>query len=233
MCIYLPAWILAKTSASFSLKSASQRMTGSKSYNAVLCTQDETYQIRQVQSSNAVFVVQPSIRLPRVQSESASSGSLSAIAQCNITLELGLSRPPTFSILKASLPVWHGTEATATDEFDQMNKQSVLKSVPFSSGEFDLAWRTACAFEFEGKAWLPADSALLALWESMILASTLRGIDLNHAFEVEALYRSIEDTHPRPLYEAVLDVLCNNGKALLGDCEFHSSSVRRSNNDRC
>ena len=54
--------------------------------SAVLCTDDRTYQLRQVQSSNSVFILQPSESSRG--NDSIPSQSLLAIAQCTSTLEL-------------------------------------------------------------------------------------------------------------------------------------------------
>lgn len=80
--------------------------------SAVLCTDGHTYQLRQVQSSNSVFILQPSES--RRGDDLLSSQSLLAIAQCTSTLEL-ISSDTTASfalvsqLLRTSLPSYKGT----------------------------------------------------------------------------------------------------------------------------
>ena len=81
--------------------------------SAVLCTDDHTYQLRQVQSSNSIYILQPSEsshgndRIP--------SQSLLAIAQCTSTLELipsdtAASLALVSQLLKKTLPPYKGAD---------------------------------------------------------------------------------------------------------------------------
>lgn len=81
--------------------------------SAVLCTDDHTYQLRQVQSSNTVFVLQPSESCRG--DDEVPSPSLLAIAQCTATLELIPSDNVASSamasrFLKTSLPSYRGID---------------------------------------------------------------------------------------------------------------------------
>ena len=81
--------------------------------SAVLCTDHLTFQLRQVQSSNSVFILRPT------ESHGTENGiplpSVSAIAQCTSTLELIPSDTAASSamlsrLLRDSLPLYNGTE---------------------------------------------------------------------------------------------------------------------------
>ena len=87
--------------------------------SAVLCTNDLTFQLRQVQSSNSIFILRPTeshgtedeIPLP----------SVSATAQCTSTLELipsdTAASPALLSrFLRDSLPSYNGTETDMESE---------------------------------------------------------------------------------------------------------------------
>lgn len=81
--------------------------------NAVLCTNEHTYQLRQVQSSNSVFILQPS-ETSRGDNQILTQ-SLFAIAQCTTTLELipldtVASSAMVSRLLKKSLPSYKGTD---------------------------------------------------------------------------------------------------------------------------
>ena len=81
--------------------------------NAVLCTDDSTYQLRQVQSSNSILILQPSENCSS-DNEIFSPG-LSAIAQCTATLELipsdtAASVALISRLLRQSLPLYTGID---------------------------------------------------------------------------------------------------------------------------
>ena len=81
--------------------------------NAVLCTDDSTYQLRQVQSSNSILILQPSES--RSSDDEIPSPSLSAIAQCTATLELipsdtAASFANVLRLLRQSLPLYSGID---------------------------------------------------------------------------------------------------------------------------
>ncbi len=106
----------ADMSESLWLKSAedpSAHTSNQPGPSAVLCTNDHTYQLRQVQSSNSVFVLQPSES--RRGGNEIPAPSLSAIAQCTATLELipsdaATSFLMTSRLLKKSLPPYKGID---------------------------------------------------------------------------------------------------------------------------
>lgn len=108
---------IADMSESLWLKSAESSSANVESKqpksSAVLCTDDHTYQIRQVQSSNSVFILQPSESHRGVNE--IPSPSLSAIAQCTATLELILAdTAASFAmvsrLLEKNLPSYKGTD---------------------------------------------------------------------------------------------------------------------------
>ena len=99
--------------------------------SAVLCTDDHTYQLRQVQSSNSVFILQPSETF--LGDNLVPTPSLSAIAQCTATLELMSSdTAASFAIvsrlLKKSLPSYRGVDtdvgSVTNTTFSSRNVQS-------------------------------------------------------------------------------------------------------------
>ena len=107
----------ADTSESLWLKSAESPSADVDSKqsrpNAVLCTDDSTYQLRQVQSSNSILILQPSES--RGSDNEIPSPSLSAIAQCTATLELIASDTAASvalisRLLRQSLPLYNGID---------------------------------------------------------------------------------------------------------------------------
>ena len=106
----------ADTPESLRLKSAeSSNADDSKqpSPSAVLCTNDHTYHLRQVQSSNSVFILQPSESYHA--DDRPPSQNLLAIAQCTSTLELiptdsAVSSALVTQLIKRSLFSYTGTD---------------------------------------------------------------------------------------------------------------------------
>ena len=93
--------------------------------SAVLCTDHLTFQLRQVQSSNSVFILRPS----ETTEDEISLPGVSAIAQCTSTLELIPSNTAASSamlsrLLRDSLPLYQGTE---TDVESDTNKTFTSK----------------------------------------------------------------------------------------------------------
>ncbi len=108
--------------------------------SAVLCTDDHTFQLRQVQSSNSVFVLQPS-ESHRDDNKFPAS-SLLAIAQCTSTLELvpsdsAASFASVSRLLKTSLPPYNGIDTDV--ELDTNSMLAGKGAVSRSSGP---TWET-------------------------------------------------------------------------------------------
>lgn len=189
--------------------------------NAVLCTNNQTFQIRQVQSSNSVFVLQSLEKSVVSEDEAIPSTALSAIAKCAVTLELVPTQPSAIAILKQLLPVYTGPDSiSASGSLERTSRETILEHVPFSRGEFDKASKELCAFELEGRAWIPAASLLRSVWKSVILAATLRGVNLGDGFPMTTIEGvAEEDGHPSVLFRAVIDRLGSEDEDLMDGCE--------------
>lgn len=166
--------------------------------NAVLCSRNQTFQLRQVHSSNSVFLIQPS-----------QDGSLIAISKCEVTLEAIPQSPPYQSLLKAALPVFsHEEQAEIPAPSEAQSKQAILVDTPVSLQEFNQAWIDLCAFEIEGRAWRPSSSMLSKVWKSILSASTIKGLSLDRALDVHSLASIVEeDDIPVPIFNAVMERL--------------------------
>lgn len=166
--------------------------------NAVLCSHNQTFQLRQVHSSNSVFVLEP-----------ANDGGLTAISKCEATLEAIVQSLPCLSLLKAVLPVYSGEEQDCCPTSSRpQGKQSILLDTPLSSQEFDQAWVDLCAFELEGRACLPTPGLLWKVWRSIISASTIKGLPLDKVLDVRSLASMVEDDEiPIPAFIAVIERL--------------------------
>ena len=202
------------------------------SSNAVLCTDDRTYQVRQVHSSNSVFILQPSEASRLAEDDSIPSSSLLAIAQCTATLELIPTSPSGIAFLRQALPLYKGPQtnamkmsksvmvSTSMEKMEKMGKQAMLENAPLPSNEFDKAWKEMCAFEFEGQAWLPTALELISVWESILSAATVRSVDLGENFVIATLRRVVEeDGHEGVLFDTVINRLRSDDEDLMDGCQ--------------
>lgn len=105
------------------------------------------------------------------------------------------------------------------------DKNAFLQDAPFSTNEFDEAWKQQCAFEVLGRAWLPTASALAMIWKSMLSAASMSGVNLEKNFELKSLAEMVgNDGFPSALLMAVVMRLVSNTNSLNDDCEYRTSS---------
>ena len=144
----------------------------------------------------------------------AKTPPMRAIAQCASTLELIPTSTAGVS-LRQILPIYRGSvadpgaEAQKIEESDineKISKQNVLENVPLSPRQFHQAWVEVCAFEIDGKAWIPSAHSLKGVWNSIISAATAKSIDLAGRFLVVDLADMVEeDGFPHALFDAVIE----------------------------
>jgi sister chromatid cohesion protein DCC1 len=166
-------------------------MSQSSGY-AVLCTANKTFQIRQVQTSNSVYITQPS------------PGGISAIASCGAVLELVPGSGNASDDLKTVLPLWDGEKAGL-----QLAKAAlrdvVYEDLPYSVGEIDPAWKSLCAFELEGGSVRPSAMAQLAAWKAIHSSAYVDRIDLTSTVNRRQLWDLVSDEGiPEGLFNAIL-----------------------------
>ncbi|KAL9585469.1 MAG: hypothetical protein Q9212_001502 [Teloschistes hypoglaucus] len=181
--------------------------------HVVLCSDDQTFQVRQVHSSNSVFIIQPSCITSQNHGLDHSDG-LTAIAKCEATLEAIPYSPACGPLLKGALPVFTDLEsAQKLKPAAVQNKQSILNDMPMSSQQFNQAWTNLCAFEVGDQAWCPSPSMLWKVWTSITSACTLKGLSLHQSLDTQALARTMEeDDIPPPLFHAVMSKLQVEGE---------------------
>lgn len=190
-----------------------------------------------MQSSNSVFVVQSTESDPVAEEDGTIPPVvLSSIAQCAATLELVLTSPSTIAILKETLPIYIGPESIpAKESLEKTSRKTIFEDVPFSREEFDKAWKALCAFELEGRVWIPAGPALASVWRSVVSAAILKGVNLRDIFPLATLEGVLaEDDHPIVLFRAIIDRLGSEDEDTMDGCEslFLEIPIDHSNNTR-
>lgn len=117
--------------------------------------------------------------------------------------------------------VWTQVTKTCLGKF--RDKSSILQDAPFSTNEFNEAWKQLCAFETLGHPWLPTPSALAMTWMSILSAVTLRGLDLEKSFDPKLLADIVaNDGYPQALCMAVMTQLVTNTEYQKDDREYKS-----------
>lgn len=192
----------------------------------MLCTDDQTFQIRQVQSSNSIFVLAP-LEIPPedFREVDVHSYDLTAVAQCPSTLELVAITPSGEAFLRAHLPIYG--KALASEQladrilpFSAISKGALLLDAPLSSTEYQTSWVDLCCFEDHGSSYVPSDDTLLDAWSSILSTATIRGINLGRSFEIGAFRNDAHEADlPFPLIVAVFARLREESTSSLAQCE--------------
>lgn len=183
---------------------------------AVLCTPHRTYQLRQVQTSNSVFITHP-VPCESNSDETPPSG-ICALATCNATLELHPLPNAALAHLIAALPVWHGRPDSLDVDLSargatRTTQHDVFASIPFSDGECAVAWTHLCAFTHGNHAFVPSSRILTQLWHAILSAALADGIDLSSSFLVRDLLAAVADEgYPPALLAAVVARLLPEGE---------------------
>ncbi|KAI9761032.1 MAG: hypothetical protein M4579_001295 [Chaenotheca gracillima] len=199
-----------------SLKSTA---TASANSHAVLCTPDRTFQLRQVHSSNSIFLIEPSAPGISLEDNAASGSTIQVTGSSKETLELIPTSPPTRFLLRSQLNVYHGPQE-ADDDFETMpsvsktaqrSRMDIFANIPASANEIAQAWRELCAFESSDQSWLPSTSALSRIWRDLTECAALKGVQLGSNFHATDLWPLLEDCgYPHGFYEAILSRLDPN-----------------------
>ncbi|EEP75533.1 predicted protein [Uncinocarpus reesii 1704] len=188
-----------------------------------ICTDKKTYSLRQVHSSNSIFILKPQSLLRRHNEEdvvlgnNASSG-VAAISLCKSTLELQKFGDEYSAVpfLLRSLQVYdamdieedameidarHLSDIDASIEGRNKAITRLLEDVPLSATECCQAWVDMCGFIDGDKStgnligWRPLAAAKLSVWKKMLEGSVLQGINLDKQFLVRDLWNAtIDDT---------------------------------------
>lgn len=196
--------------------------------HAVVCTDSQTFNVRQVQSSNSVFILQPSGNDLLPDDSSTRDANIAAIAQCTSTLELV---PPSFTSLAAlrqTLPIYNMADhqnqnglAAHSNESEKFGRHKAFQNTPTSQREFDDAWLEVCAFELDRQAWIPSADSLKGIWASVMAAATVKDIDLTKRFRFIDLTDTIEeDGFPDALFKAVIRRVSIANGSLISGCTF-------------
>ena len=185
--------------------------------------------MRQVQSSNSIFVLQPTERTESDNNTEDAVPKLSAIAQCVSTLELVPAPPQVQGYLRENLHVYERSNGDKeamiprSIQATQNSRNTLLCHAPFSETEFNKTWSDLCCFEMDGFSFLPTSQARLEAWDSFLSAATIHDVNLGSPISIEAVKNTTEGcSHPYPLFAAIFERLSVSSGAI----DFQSMHVK-------
>ncbi|MCJ1414024.1 hypothetical protein MMC32_000349 [Xylographa parallela] len=189
---------------------------------AVICTHDQTFEVRQVQFSNILYIVQPSPIPAGNESEPSSVSGVTAIGQCKALLELVPVQTQPVQFLRNAIPVYN--EKKYQPNIHQWapeikSKQVLLTNAPFSTAEFEAAWTELCAFEIEDEAWRPSALQLHEIWASFMTETRIQGIDVTNTFQyIGRILTVVEDCWDEAMPHAILRRLSSDHENISEGC---------------
>lgn len=180
----------------------------------MLCTANKAFQLRQVQTSNSLFVTQPALE---AHSNEIPNPVTRAIASCTATLELHPSDASAATLLREVLPVYDIVAGDVDAIGNGKSKATMFDDIPLSQGQCQLGWEDLNAFEHEGSSYQPTANVLAQVWSSINAAALAEGIKLDSQFLMADITKSVtEEGHPSDLVEALLRRLANVEQDLAG-----------------
>ncbi|KAJ4379644.1 hypothetical protein N0V86_004826 [Didymella sp. IMI 355093] len=176
---------------------------------AVLCTPDKTFHLRQVQTSNSLFVTQP--RHLDAHGNDMPLPATCAIASCPSTLELHPSDASAVALLHEALPVYDVVAGDVDATGNGKTKGHIFENLPLSDAQCQTGWNELMAFELDGDTYRPSVNALAQVWKSINAAALAEGIKLDSQFLTGDIARAAaDDGHPPNFTKAVLRYLSND-----------------------
>ncbi|KAK5121414.1 hypothetical protein LTR85_005246 [Meristemomyces frigidus] len=183
---------------------------GQAGNNAVICTDVRTFNLRQVNTSNSVFIAQP------IDVESDVDGpptsGLQAVAESDSTLELILVPPHVNnakSQIRALLPTYSSTGHYALK--DLRTKEQLFADIPFSEMECEGAFEYMACFQLEDPpgCFIPSGQAKVQAWKSILEEAAALSLDLTTPLSATQAVNIISSTTDLPpaLVKAVRDAV--------------------------
>jgi sister chromatid cohesion protein DCC1 len=196
---------------SLSIKSqAASNAPNAKPAYAVLCTPSKAFQLRQVQTSNSLFITQPALE---AHSNEMPVPVTRAIASCTATLELHPTDASAAALLKDVLPLYDIIAGDVDATGNGLSKAAIFDDIPLSDGQCQSGWDEVVAFEHEESSYRPSANALSQVWRSINAAALAEGVKLDSQFLENDITRAVaEDGHPQSFTEAILGVLSSEGQ---------------------
>ena len=188
---------------------------------AVLCTQDKTYKITQVSTSNSVYIVQ-SEDLPLEEDDmELDADGISIVGICPTTIELqpstGSAGPHLSQLLQTYNKHSTSNSVNSATQGGPLSKETIYSNIPLSKAEIDIEWLRLCCFEIAGNCYRPDVNVLQSCWITILQTAVANDIVLNSDFDSNSLWALVaasgkDQTIPLELYNAILVRLQDSDK---------------------
>ncbi|USW57378.1 Putative sister chromatid cohesion protein Dcc1 [Septoria linicola] len=170
--------------------------SNAKEAHSVLCTPDTTYQIRQVSTSNSVYLIRPhDIADPSHNNDGVPErGALllppqtgvEAVAKCDTTIELlPTSASSAVPYIKAALPTYASTGNYGSTSTGSVTKRELISHIPLSEAECEAGWRELACFESQQEppgSYIPSAKVKVEVWQSALTVAVADGFDVRSPF---------------------------------------------------
>ncbi|KAH8728762.1 sister chromatid cohesion protein Dcc1 [Phaeosphaeriaceae sp. PMI808] len=177
---------------------------------AVLCTPDKTFELRQVQTSNLLFITQPALE---THGNEIPISVTRAIASCTQTLELHPYTPSAATLLREILPIYELIDGEIDAISNQQSKTAIFEDLPLSDGQCQTGWDELIAFEHENSSYQPSANALSQVWSSINAAALAEAVKLDNQFLTDEITRAVTEEGYAPNFvEALLRYLSKDGQ---------------------
>lgn len=155
--------------------------------------------MRQVQTSNSLYVVSPSSTAVNESNDQSGPG-VTTFAQCNWTLEVQQAPPQSaLPYMRQLIPLYTGPEdIDLLTKADFKTKAAVFSDIPLSDAECEQVWTDIVAFEDRDRkaAFRPSAKILTKTWAAISLSAVEKTIDLSaglKATDVEDLTSALDE----------------------------------------
>lgn len=180
----------------------------------MLCTPNKTFQLRQVQTSNSLFVTRPALE---ALGNEIPTPATCAIASCAHTLELHPNDGSAIGYLEEVLPIYDIVEGEVDVIPNSKSKADIFADLPLSDAECDRGWEEVFAFELDGSSYRPSANTLVQAWRSVNAAALAEGIKPDSQFLTEDILKlTEEESFPSALIEAILRSLSQESDGTKG-----------------
>lgn len=176
---------------------------------AVLCTPDKTYNVRQVSTSNEVYLAYGSSNLNAIPLQPR----LEAIAKFESTLEVhSANNASAAAYIKTALPVY-----TTTGHYESkspLTKTELFANIPLSDVGCAQAYQDLACFEIEDgdglHSLIPSSATKLQIWEMILTSATANAIDLTGGVDISEILSATTESGdwPRSMTKAIFVSMC-------------------------
>ncbi|KEQ70168.1 hypothetical protein M436DRAFT_75491 [Aureobasidium namibiae CBS 147.97] len=163
---------------------------------AFLTTTHKTYLIRQVHTSNTLYLTSPSHAAP----------GTTAISQCRSALEC-LPAPSRHaeSTLRSLLVPFAEPQDIDIRPSNPQSKSYVFAHTPMSHDECQTVWKHLIAFEHSGQSFRPTAAALARVWKWLLEIAYANAVNLAEPLQKGTIDKMLdgEDEWPSTLVDAI------------------------------